>query len=143
MLHAMEEKSKRRRVSHPEIAWEDLSRSALRRNGFANKTGATRRETKKQMENTTERQNGIKNDIDNGKWKKNERKKRERKRRMKEKEVYCYFGITLYLHAQPRTLSSLRSNQIPTFAICAWMPLATSAFTAPSAAIGDSKSTNP
>lgn len=71
--------------------------------------------------------------------------KREKRKRVKEKErkVYCYFGITLYLHAQPRTLSSLRSNQIPTFAICAWMPLATSAFTAPSAAIGDSKSTNP
>lgn len=78
-----------------------------------------------------------KNNTDNGK----REKKREKSER--EREVYCYFGITLYLHAQPRTLSSLRSNQIPTFAICAWMPLATSAFTAPSAAIGDSKSTNP
>lgn len=141
MLRAMEEKSmlKRHRVSHPETAWEDLSRSTLRRNGFANKTGAMRRGTKKQMENVTERQNGIKNDTDNGK---RERKK-EKSEREREREVYCYFGITLYLHAQPRTLSSLRSNQIPTFAICAWMPLATSAFTAPSAAIGDSKSTNP
>lgn len=46
------------------------------------------------------------------------------------------------MHNQ-RTLASLRCNQIPTFAICAWMPLATSAFTAPSAATGDSKSTKP
>lgn len=72
-----------------------------------------------------------------------QRDKERKSEREREREVYCYFGITLYLHAQPRTLSSLRSNQIPTFAICAWMPLATSAFTAPSAAIGDSKSTNP
>lgn len=84
MLHAMEEKSKRRRVSHPEIAWEDLSRSALRRNGFANKTGAMRRETKKQMENITERQNGIKKWYRQRKvkeeWKKEERKKEKNER---------------------------------------------------------------
>lgn len=58
-LHAMEEKSmsKRRRVSHPEIAWEDLSRSALRRNGFANETGTTRggnEETDGEYNRTTE-----------------------------------------------------------------------------------------
>lgn len=83
MLRAMEEKSmlKRHRVSHPETAWEDLSRSTLRRNGFANKTGAMRRGTKKQMENVTERQNGIKNDTDNGKReRKKEREEWKRKR---------------------------------------------------------------
>lgn len=83
ILRAMEEKlmSKRHRVSHLETAWEDLSRSALRQNGFAKKMGATRRGTKKQMENITERQNGIKNDTDNGERdRKKEKSERERER---------------------------------------------------------------
>lgn len=42
-----------------------------------------------------------------------------------------------------RTLGSLRSNEIPTFAICAWTPFAWSALTADSADAGVSKSTNP
>lgn len=90
-LHAMEEKSmsKRRRVSHPEIAWEDLSRSALRRNGFANETGTTRRGTKKQMENITERQNGIKNDTDN----RREKKKKSEREREKGLLLLWYYSV--------------------------------------------------
>jgi len=44
-LHAMEEKSmsKRRRILHP-----GNNEKALQRNGFANKTGVTKRGTKKQ-----------------------------------------------------------------------------------------------
>lgn len=42
-----------------------------------------------------------------------------------------------------RTLGSLRGNEIPTFAICAWIPFAMRALTAASADTGDSKSTKP
>lgn len=72
--------SKRRRVSHPEIAWEDLSRSALRRNGFANKTGTMRRETKKQMENVTERDKKMIQTTERERRMKEERKKEKNER---------------------------------------------------------------
>lgn len=123
MLRAMEEKSmlKRHRVSHPETAWEDLSRSTLRRNGFANKTGAMRRGTKKQMENVTERQNGIKNDTDNG--------KRERKRRVKEKERER-FTVTLVLlctcmhnHVHCPVYGATRYPLSPSALGCPWRPV--------------------
>lgn len=125
MLHAIEEKSmlKRYRVSHPETAWEDLSRSALRQNGLANKTGATRREMKKQMENITERdrQNGIKNDTDNGKRKK-ERKEWKRKRER--------FTVTLVLlctcmhnHVHCPVYGATRYPLSPSALGCPWRPV--------------------
>ena len=70
------------------------------------------------------------------------RTRKEERDSEKERGLLLLWYYCTCMHNQ-RTLASLRSNQIPTFAICAWMPLDTSAFTAPSAADGVSKSTKP
>lgn len=112
--------SKRRRVSHPEIAWEDLSRSALRRNGFANETGTTRRGTKKQMENITERQNGIK------KWYRQQKREKEKEWKRKRER----FTVTLVLlctcmhnHVHCPVYGATRYPLSPSALGCPWRPV--------------------
>lgn len=121
-LHAMEEKSmsKRRRVSHPEIAWEDLSRSALRRNGFANETGTTRRgneETDGEYNRTTEWDK---------KWYRQQKREKEKEWKRKRER----FTVTLVLlctcmhnHVHCPVYGATRYPLSPSALGCPWRPV--------------------